>query len=292
MKVKLFLFVLLLTSFSLNAQIISDNIQPGLNIVRSFNDNSFNPAEFYINIPDSGDSFFNLHSSIGYKLLLTPKGNLSFLPYVEVEKNTFRKSKRDNFKLGALINLNFSDSGKNFILDNFLDLRYKRDFIIKKFNSYSFTFYINPYFPYVKNNFLKAIIPGGTRLSIIENVLKYKNNFALGFDYTKKINDEISDFNQNLSAQIKLDWSLYFLKEKRDLFDMNISYHFGTKFTYDIYNRKYFNLFRGNVTYYFINDGKNSAGIRYEFVRGDNVIDDIEYDNYQKILLTFKVVLF
>lgn len=76
------------------------------------------------------------------------------------------------------------------------------------------------------------------------------------------------------------------------MFDLNISYHFGTKFTYDIYNKKYFNFFRGNATYYFINDGKNSAGIRYEFVRGDNVVDDIEYDNYQKIMLTFKIVIF
>lgn len=292
MKVKLFLFILILYALKINAQIISDNVQSGLNIARSFNDNSFSPAEFYVYIPDTGAVYFNLHSALGYKVKLNEKSNFWFLPYVEVEKNTFRKTKRDNFKLGALANINISDAAKNFILDNFLDVRYKRDFVTKKYNTYSFTYYINPYFPSIKNNFVKAIVPGGTRLSIIENVLKYKNNFALGFDYTKRIDDTLSAFNANSSVQVKLDWSLYFLKEKRDLLDLNLSYHFGTKFAYDIYNKKYFNFFRGNMTYYFVNDGKNSAVIRYEFVRGDNVVDDIEYDDYQKIVLTFKLVLF
>ncbi|MBS1513640.1 MAG: hypothetical protein JSS63_01320 [Bacteroidetes bacterium] len=292
MKVKLFLFILILFAVKTNAQIISDNVQPGLNIARSFNDNSFNPAEFYVYIPDTGAVYFNLHSALGYKVKFNEKSNFWFLPYVEVEKNTFRKTKRDNFKLGALANVNISDAAKNFILDNFLDVRYKRDFVTKKYNTYSFTYYINPYFPSIKNNFVKAIVPGGTRLSIIENVLKYKNNFALGFDYTKRIDDAASNFDQNSSAHLKFDWSIYFLKEKRDLVDLNVSYYFGTKFSYDIYNRKYFNFFRGNITYYFVNDGKNSAGIRYEFVRGDNVVDDIEYDDYQKIVLTFKLVLF
>ena len=292
MKVKLFLFIAILFTASINAQIVSDNVQPGLNVVRSFSDNSFSPAEFYIHIPDTGTTYFNLHTSIGYNLKLNQKRTFSILPYVEVEKNTFRKSKRDNYRLGLLLNSIISDSSKNFLLDNFLDLRYKRDFVSKKFNTYSATLYINPYFPSIKNNFLRAIIPGGSRLSIIENVLKYRNNFALGFDYTKKINDELSDFGQNSSAQIKLDWSIYFLREKRDMFDINVNYHFGTKFQRDIFNKKYFNFFRANLTYYFINDGKNSAGIRYEYVRGDNIVDDIEFDNYQKVMLTFKFVLF
>lgn len=292
MKVKFFLFVIFCCSLKINAQIISDNVRSGLNIARSFNDNSFNPAEFYVYIPDTGAAYFNLHSALGYKVQFNEKSNFWFLPYAEVEKNTFRKTKRDNFKLGALMNLNLSDASKNFILDNFLDVRYKRDFVTKKYNTYSFTYYINPYFPSIKNNFIKAIIPGGTRLSIIENILKYKNNFAIGYDYTKKINDTLSDFRQNSSVQVKLDWSLYFLKDKMDLFDLNISCHFGTKFDYDIYDKKYFNFFRGNLTYYFVNDGKNSAGIRYEFVRGDNVVDDIEYDNYRKIMLIFKMVIF
>lgn len=291
MKVKLFLFILILTSCSLNAQIVTNNVQPGLNIVRSFSDNSFSPAEFFVHIPDTGVTYFNLHTAIGYNLKLNKKENFFLLPYIEVEKNTFRKSKRDNYKLGTLINYIFWNASKDFILDNFLDLRYKRDFITKKYNTYSFTFYTNPYFPLVKNNFLKAIIPGGTRLSLIDNVLKYRNNFALGFDYTRKINDA-SEFNQHASGQIKLDWSLYFLKEKRDMFDLNLSYHFGTQFIKDSDNRKYFNLFKTNLTYYFINDGKNSAGIRYEFVRGDDPIDDVNYDNFQKIMLTFKVVVF
>jgi hypothetical protein len=292
MKVKLFLFVILLIAISTKAQIVSDNVQPGLNIVRSFSDNSFSPAEFYIHIPDTGATYFNLHTSVGYNLKLNQKRTFSVLPYVEVEKNTFRKSKRDNYRVGLLLNSIISDSSKNFLLDNFLDLRYKRDFVSKKFNTYSATLYINPYFPSIKNIFLRAIIPGGSRLSIIENVLKYRNNFALGFDYTKKINDELSDFGQSSSAQIKLDWSIYFLRDKRDMFDINVNYHFGNKFERDLSHKKYFNFFRTNLTYYFINDGKNNAGIRYEFVRGDNVIDDIEYDNYQKIMLTFKLVIF
>lgn len=291
MKINFFVFVFLFAAVTINAQIVSNNVQPGLNIVRSFSDNSFSPAEFYVHIPDTGATYFNLHTAIGYNLKLNKKGNVFVLPYIEVEKNTLRKSKRDNYKLGALINYVFSDSAKNFILDNFLDLRYKRDFVTKKYNTYSSTLYINTYFPLVKNNFLKAIIPGGTRLSLIENVLKYRNNFALGFDYTRKINDA-SQFNQHASAQIKLDWSLYFLRDKRDMFDMNLSYHFGTQFIQDPDNKKYFNLFKTNLTYYFINDGKNSAGLRYEFVRGDDPIDDINYDNFQKIMLTFKVVIF
>jgi hypothetical protein len=291
MKVKLFLFIALLFVTTLNAQIVSDNVQPGLNVVRSFSDNSFSPAEFYIHIPDTGTSDFNLHSSIGYNQKLNKKGTLAFLPYVEVEKNTLKKSKRDNYKLGILFNLIIADTSKNFILDNFLDLRYKRDFVTKKLNTYSATLYINPYFPSIKNNFLRAIIPSGSRLSIIENILKYRNNFALGFDYTKKITDDVSNFAQNTSAQIKLDWSLYFLREKRDMFDVNVNYHFGTKFERDIHNEKYFNFFRTNLTYYFINDGKNSVGIRYEYVRGHNVVDDIEHDNYQKVMLTFKFVI-
>lgn len=134
------------------------------------------------------------------------------------------------------------------LLNKFLDIRYKRDFVTKNL----------------------------IHIHLI----------------TQKINDTLSNFNQNSSGQIKLHWSLYFLKEKSDLFDLNISYHFGTKFTHDIFHKKYFNFFFPNLTYYFINDGKNSAGIRYEYVRGENVIDDIEYDNYQKVLLTFKFVLF
>jgi len=290
MKIKSFLLAVMFISSIFyaqsHAQIASDNINSGVNVAKSFSDNSFRPAEVYVYIPDSAATYYNLQTAVGYEINFSQ--NSLLLPYVEVEKNTYHKSKRDNFKLGLLFNLTVSDTAQNFILDNFIDVRYKRDFLPNTFNSVAASYYLNPYFPSIKNDFVKAILPTGKRLTLIDSLLKYKNNFSVGYDYSKKLDDPKSDFSQSSLILVKLDWSLYFLKQKRDLVDLNVSYHLNTKFSYDSKNKKYYNLFKAYATYYFLNDGKNSLGLRYEFVRGDSGVDDIQFDSYQKIMFTFK----
>lgn len=279
---------MLFAAFSIKAQIASENIPVGLNVAKSFLNTNLSPAQIYVYIPDSAASHFNIHVAIGYK---TQINHFSYIPYVEVERNTTAKSKQNNYSLGVLSGYVIGDS--NFILDNALNLRYKRDYINKKYNLISSGFYINPYFPSIKNNFLRALIPGGKRLSIIDSILKYKNSFTLVYHYSKKLDDVGSDFNQNSSAQLRLDWSLYYLKHKKDLVDLNIGYYFGTKFSPDAQNKKYFNFFIGNITYYIVNTGKNSFGVRYQYVKGDNVIDNNdEYLDDQSFTLTFRMVLF
>jgi len=294
MKIK-FLLLAVIGIFmyvSSNAQIASDNIKPGLNVAKSFNDNSFHAAEVYVDIPDSADTYYNLHAAVGYEIDLNKSLSWAMLPYLEVQKSTAKKSKEDNYKLGIVFNYTAQDSGKNFILDNFFDFRYKRDFLPKTYNSLAFSYYMNPYFPSIKNDFIKAVLPTGKRLTIIDSVLKYKNNFAIGADYEKHLDDpDPENFKQSTTLMTNLDWNLYFLKGKMDLVDIAVSYHINTKLEFDKKNQKYFNLFKASATYFFFNDGKNSAGLKYEFVKGSSGVHDVAYDSYQKIMFTFKLSL-
>lgn len=289
MKLRFICFTFIMfAAISLKAQFVYDNIPEGLNVARSFNSTNLSPAQIYVYIPDSGASHFNLRVGVGYK---TKKNQFSFVPYAEVEKNTAAKTKQNNYSLGMLSTLVVP--GSVITLDNALNVRYKRDYIEKKYNLISAGYYLNPYFPSIKNDFLRAVIPGGKRLSVIDSVLKYKNTFSLVYYYEHKLNSPNPSFDQNSSSQLRLDWSLYYMKEKKDLVEMNVGYYFGAKFSHDEWNKKYFNFFIGNLTYYIIRSGKNSVGIRYEYVNGDNVIDNNDdYQIDQNITLTFRMVLF
>ena len=295
MKIKFLLLAVIgiFISVSVNAQIASDNIKPGLNVAKSFNDNSFHAAEVYVYIPDSAATYYNLHSAVGYEIDLDKSSIWAMLPYLEVQKSTYHKSKEDNFKVGVVFNYTAADSGKNFILDNFFDFRYKRDYLPKTYNSLAFSYYLNMYFPSIKSDIIKALVPTGKRLTIIDSLLKYKNNFAIGADYEQHLNDpDPENFKQNTTLMANLDWNLYFLKDgKRDLVDIAVSYHINTKLEFDKQNKKYFNLFKASVTYFFFNDGRNNAGLKYEIARGDKGVHDVAHDSYQKVMFTFKLSL-
>ncbi|MBS1493966.1 MAG: hypothetical protein JST55_10665 [Bacteroidetes bacterium] len=291
---------LLILNTSIAQDLTSKLPKNGIYIAKNFTDNVLTPADVIVSVPDTGNVQGNLLLSIGYNFFSeSPRAknflilkDVSLLGFMQFEHTTDKKTPLDKNKIGVNLGFNFFDiytsDNKSQSFRNSLISSLIKDNIDKNNDAFSLTYIINP-----DINFgiwyLDWILPSTIVPEFVLGIanLKYYNRSSIGINFQPNNNNP--QFENYTTIFANLNPGLVYLINKNLEVALDVSYSFGKKFDYDYLLIKYYNFLKMNLAFYFLKVEESKFGVAINFVKGQNLLENKNYDKYIKISLVTKL---